>query len=277
MSAIIAEAQQMAAQGVRQLTLLGQIVDRYGYDLSEFSASSATPLVTLLREIHAIEGFKRIRFLTSHPNWMRDDLLDAVAELPKVCPHIEVPVQAGDDEVLTRMRRGYTVDDYRSLVARIRERIPGVSIATDIIVGFPGETEPQFNNTYNLLRELRLDKAHIARYSLRPQTVATRRFDDNLSREEKEQRRKALDNLQSDILTEINARYLDQTVDILVEGWHARRKRWFGRTATDRLVFFDPVQDSGKAGKDTNRLGHIVPVHIEWAGPWSLVGKLKEE
>ena len=277
MSAIIAEAQQLAAQGIRQLTLLGQIVDRYGYDLPEFSASSATPLVTLLREIHAIEGFKRIRFLTSHPNWMRDDLLDAVAELPKVCPHIEVPVQAGDDEVLARMRRGYTVDDYRNLVARIRERIPGVSIATDIIVGFPGETEAQFNNTYNLLKELRLDKAHIARYSSRPQTVATRRFDDNLSHEEKERRRKTLDDLQSDILTEINARYLDQTVDVLVEGWHARRKRWFGRTTTDRLVFFDPVQDSGKDGKDTDRLGHIVPVHIEWAGPWSLVGKLAEK
>jgi len=281
MSAIIAEARQLAAQGVRQLTLLGQIVDRYGYDLPEFSASSATPLVTLLREIHAIEAFKRIHFLTSHPNWMRDDLLDVVAELPKVCPHIEVPVQAGDDEVLTRMRRGYTVDDYRNLVARIRERIPGVSIATDIIVGFPGETEAQFNNTYNLLKELRLDKAHIARYSARPQTVATRRFDDNLSHEEKEQRRKALDNLQSGILTEINALYLDQTVDVLVESWHARRKRWFGRTTTDRLVFFDPVQDSGRdsgeAGKATNRLGHIVPVHIEWAGPWSLVGKVREE
>ena len=277
MSAIIAEAQQMAAQGVREITLLGQIVDRYGYDLPEFSESSATPLVTLLREIHTVEGLKRIRFLTSHPNWMRDDLLDVVAELPKVCPHIEVPVQSGDDEVLTRMRRGYTVDDYRNLVARIRDHIPGVSIATDIIVGFPGETAEQFSNTYDLLKELRLDKAHIARYSSRPQTVATRRFDDSLSRDEKERRRKALDDLQSDILTGINARYLDQTVDVLVEGWHARRKRWFGRTYTDRLVFFDPGKGPDEAAKETGRLGDIVPVHIEWAGPWSLVGRPKEE
>ncbi len=173
MDVIVAEAEQMVAQGVREITLLGQIVDRYGYDLPEFKGSRATPLVALLHRIHAIEGLKRIRFLTSHPNWMKDDLLDVVGELSaptqgasaRVCPHIEVPVQAGDDEVLARMRRGYTVDAYRQLVARLRERIKGVSIATDIIVGFPGETEAQFENTYDLLKELKLDKAHIARYS----------------------------------------------------------------------------------------------------------------
>lgn len=274
MAAIVAEARQMAAQGVQELTLLGQIVDRYGYDLPEFADAARTPLVTLLEAIHEIEGFKRIRFLTSHPNWMKDDLLRAVAELPKVCPHIEVPVQAGDDEVLAQMRRGYTVDDYRKLVARIRALIPGVSIATDIIVGFPGETEAQFQNTYDLLAELRLDKAHIARYSSRPQTVATRQFEDSLPRDEKERRRKALDDLQSEILTEINARYLDQTVDVLVEGWHARKRRWFGRTCTDRLVFFDPAIDGDDGhGEPDDRLGQIVPVHVTWTGPWSLVGE----
>lgn len=274
MGAILAEARQMAAQGVQELTLLGQIVDRYGYDLPEFADATTPPLVTLLRAIHDIEGFKRIRFLTSHPNWMKDDLLKAVAELPKVCPHIEVPVQAGDDEVLARMRRGYTVADYRRLVARIRELIPGVSIATDIIVGFPGETEAQFQNTYALLAELRLDKAHIARYSSRPQTVATRQLEDDLPIEEKERRRKALDDLQSVILTEINARYLDTTVEILVEGWHARKRRWFGRTCTDRLVFFDPAPDADDGdGTVESRLGQIVQVHVTWAGPWSLVGE----
>ncbi len=266
MDVVIAEAEQMVAQGVREITLLGQIVDRYGYDLPEFQDAQTTPLVTLLRRVHEIEGLQRIRFLTSHPNWMRDDLLQAVDELPHVCPHIEVPVQAGDDEVLIRMRRGYTVDDYRRLVARLRAQIAGVSIATDVIVGFPGETEAQFQNTYDLLKELRLDKAHIARYSSRPLTVATRQLDDALPIEEKERRRKALDDLQSEILTELNARYLGQTVEVLVEGWHDRRKRWFGRTPTDRLVFFD-ADGSG------SQLGDLAQVRVTWTGPWSLVGE----
>ncbi len=153
MEAILAEVRQLALQGVREITLLGQIVDRYGYDLPEFQEAATTPLVTLLEKAHAIDGVQRIRFLTSHPNWMKDDLLRAVAALPKVCPHIELPVQAGDDEILEQMRRGYTSDDYRQLVGRVRALIPDVSIATDIIVGFPGETEAQFQNTYNLLKE----------------------------------------------------------------------------------------------------------------------------
>ncbi len=263
---IVAEARQMVAQGVQEITLLGQIVDRYGYDLPAFADAQQKkdmPLVTLLREVHAIEGLRRLRFLTSHPNWMKEPLLHAVAELPKVCEHIEAPIQSGDDEILRRMRRGYTVDDYRRLVARIRELIPGVSIATDIIVGFPGETEAQFQHTYDLLAELRLDKAHIARYSPRPQTVATRRFEDNLPREEKERRRRALDELQGEILAEKNARYLGQTVDILVEGFQERTGRWFGRTRTDRLVFFEA---------EGAWLGRMAPVAITWAGPWSLVG-----
>jgi tRNA-2-methylthio-N6-dimethylallyladenosine synthase len=210
---ILVEARALAAQGVKEITLLGQIVDRYGLDLPDkFS------LASLLRRLHEIEGLERIRFLTSHPNWMTDELLEAAAELPKVCEHIEVPVQAGDDEVLTRMRRGYTADDYRSLIASIRERIPGVSIATDIIVGFPGETDAQFQHTYDLLAQLRLDKAHIARYSPRPQTLAARRFPDDVPREEKERRRKALDDLQTEIVGEINARLLGETVEVLVEG-----------------------------------------------------------
>lgn len=263
---ILAEAQQMAAQGVKEITLLGQIVDRYGYDLPEFNNVTETPLITLLRDIHDIPGFERIRFLTSHPNWMQDDLLHAINDLPKVCEHIEVPIQAGDDEVLARMRRGYTAKDYRQLVARIRSIIPNASIATDIIVGFPGETEAQFQHTYDLLAELRLDKAHIARYSSRPMTVATRKFDDNLSQEEKEHRRKALDDLQSSILEELNAHYMNQTVDILVEGKNERKNRWFGRTRTNRLVFFESKQDW---------LSKMAQVRITWTGPWSLIGEVE--
>jgi len=269
LEAILAEAQALVAQGVREITLLGQIVDRYGYDLLEFQGAAETPLVTLLRRLHELEGLARLRFLTSHPNWMRDDLLEAVATLPKVCEHFELPIQAGDDEVLARMRRGYTVADYRRLVARIRERLPGASIATDIIVGFPGETAEQFQHTYDLLAELRLDKAHIARYSPRPLTVATRTYPDDVDPEEKERRRLALDQLQTRILTERNAAYLGQTVEVLVEGYQAKRGRWYGRTRTERTVFFP-------APAAANLLGRLVNTRITWTGPWSLIGELTE-
>ncbi len=268
LEAVVAEARQMAEQGVKEITLLGQIVDRYGYDLDEFAGTEVPPLVTLLERVHAIEGLERIRFLTSHPNWMKDELLEAVAALPKVCEHMEVPIQSGDDTVLARMRRGYTADDYRQLVDRIRGSIPGVSIATDIIVGFPGETEAQFERTYALLEELKLDKAHIARYSARPLTVATRTYEDALSYEEKERRRRRLDALQERILTEKNAHFLGETLEILVEGKQERTGRWFGRTRTDRLVFFE--------AEETWR-GRMAPVTITWAGPWSLVGEVRRE
>jgi tRNA-2-methylthio-N6-dimethylallyladenosine synthase len=261
---ILAEVQQLCAQGVQEITLLGQIIDRYGYDLPEFQNAAQTPLVSLLEKVHEIDDLKRIRFLTSHPNWMKDDLLSAIASLPKVCPHIELPVQAGDNNILAQMRRGYTRDDYRTLIGKIRHIIPGVSIATDIIVGFPGESDLQFQNTYDLLEELRLDKAHIARYSARPRTVATRQLEDDIPYAVKEHRRKTLDDLQSAIVTELNTRYFDTVVEVLVEGKHERKGRWFGRTVTDRLVFFK---------SDENWLGKIALVKITWAGPWSLIGE----
>jgi tRNA-2-methylthio-N6-dimethylallyladenosine synthase len=273
---IVAEAKALAAQGVKEITLLGQIVDRYGLDLQETGgkrpgslhpASCTLPLASLLQRVHEVGGLERIRFLTSHPAWMTDELLDAVAELPKVCEHVEVPVQAGDDTVLVRMQRGYTADDYRRLVARIRERIPNASIATDVIVGFPGETAEQFQHTYDLLAELRLDKAHIARYSPRPQTLAARKYPDDVPPEEKERRRKALDNLQCEIVGEINARLLGQTVEVLVEGQDERKGRWYGRTRTDKLVFFE--SDAGCRGK-------VVQVCVTWTGPWSLIGHAAE-
>jgi len=260
---ILAEARALVAQGVKEITLLGQIVDRYGLEETRFFPKNlVSPLVGLLRRIHEINGLQRIRFLTSHPNWMTDELLDAVAELPKVCEHIEVPVQAGDDKVLAQMRRGYTASDYRSLIARIRDRVPDVSIATDVIVGFPGETEAQFQRTYDLLAELRLDKAHIARYSPRPQTLAARRFPDDVEPEEKVRRRKALDDLQARVVGEINGRLLGQTVEILVEG--QKKGRWWGRTRTGKLVFFESEQ---------NWRGRLAQVRITWTGPWSLIGE----
>jgi tRNA-2-methylthio-N6-dimethylallyladenosine synthase len=258
---ILAEAEALAAQVVKEVTLLGQIVDRYGLDLP-----GKPTLASLLRHLHEIEGFERIRFLTSHPGWMTEELLDAVAELPKVCEHVEVPVQAGDDEVLAAMRRGYAADDYRRLIVRIRERISNASIATDVIVGFPGETEAQFQRTYDLLAELRLDKAHIARYSPRPQTLAARRFPDDVEPEEKERRRKALDDLQAEIVAEINARLLGQTVEVLVEGRDEKKGRWYGRTRTDKLVFFE---------SDGDWRGKLAQVRVTWTGPWSLIGEVE--
>ncbi len=142
MGDIVSEIRSLAAQGVKEITLLGQIVDRYGKDVAD-----GPNLAALLRVVHQVEGIERIRFLTSHPNYFTEELMDAVAELPKVMPHIEVPIQAGDDEVLLNMKRGYTQKDYRELVEKIRRKIPDCSIATDIIVGFPGETEEQFMET----------------------------------------------------------------------------------------------------------------------------------
>jgi tRNA-2-methylthio-N6-dimethylallyladenosine synthase len=184
--------------------------------------------------------------------------------LPKVCEHIEVPVQAGDDDVLRRMKRGYTADDYRRLIERIREKVPGASIATDIIVGFPGETPEQFERTRGLLADLRLDVAHLARYSPRPGTLAARRMPDDVPEEEKERRFRALEDLQAGIAAEINSSYLGRDVEVLVEESH--RGRWKGRTRTNKLVFFDARPGEALAGR-------LVQARISWAGPWSLIGE----
>ena len=258
MAQILAEARSLVSQGVREITLLGQIVDRYGLDLGD-----GTSLPALLQALHEIDGLERIRFLTSHPNWMNDELLEAFAELPKVCEHIEVPVQAGDDEILRRMKRGYTAEDYRRLIARIRALIPGAAIATDIIVGFPGETEEQFRRTFDLLTELRFDVAHLARYSPRPQTVSARRMQDSVPEEEKMRRFRLLEELQTGIAAEINAGYLDQIAEVLVES--QENGRWRGRTRTNKLVFFE---DEGEW------LGRLAPVRITWTGPWSMIGEV---
>jgi tRNA-2-methylthio-N6-dimethylallyladenosine synthase len=257
---VLQEARSLAAQGVREITLLGQIVDRYGLDLPE-----RPTLDMLLHDLHDINGLARIRFLTSHPSWMTDRLLDAVRELPKICPHIEVPIQSGDDTILRAMRRGYTSAAYRELVYRIRERIPGVSIATDIIVGFPGETEAQFQNTYSLLDELRMDVAHLARYSPRTGTYSARKLTDDVPDDEKMRRFRLLETLQEEIATEINTRLMGETVNVLFE--EKKRGRWRGRTPTNKLVFVDSQEDLLGLEKD---------VRIDWAGPWSMVGSLAD-
>jgi tRNA-2-methylthio-N6-dimethylallyladenosine synthase len=251
---IAAEVRSLAAQGVKEITLLGQIVDRYGKDIPD-----GPNLAGLLRVIHQVPGIDRIRFLTSHPNYFTEELMEAVAELPKVMPHIEVPIQAGDDEVLTNMKRGYTQNDYRVLIEKIRRKIPDCSIATDIIVGFPGETEEQFMQTYQVLSDLKLDVAHLARYSSREGTVATRRMDDNVSDQEKMRRFRVLEEMQEQIVEEINEKYLGRTVEVLFED--KVKDRWRGRTPTNKLVFIESEEDLK---------GKIIPVTITWTGPWSM-------
>jgi len=256
---ILRDARTFADQGVREIVLLGQIIDRYGLDLP-----GSPRLPQLLASLSEIPDIKRLRFLTSHPNWMSDELIASVAELPKVMPHIEVPIQAGDDSVLLAMRRGYTNQQYRELVTKLRERIPGVSIATDIIVGFPGETEVAFKKTYDLLADLRLDVAHLARYSPRPGTYSARELPDHVPAEEKMRRFRLLEDLQEGILKELNQSFLGQSSAVLFE--HRIKGRWYGRTPTNRIVFVD---------SDEDLTGQERQVKVAWTGPWSLVGSLE--
>ena len=277
---IVHEVQLLVNRGVREVTVLGQTVDAYGYDLTD-----RPDLSLLLTRLSDLESLDRIRFLTSHPSYMDDRIIRAVAELPKVCEHINLPVQAGDDEVLERMRRPYTRDHYRELVGRIRDTVPGVSMSTDIIVGFPGETEAQFGQTMDLVSELRFDKVHCAAYSTRPGTIAHRTMEDDVPKEVKDRRMKELDALQENILRETNSALVGETVEVLVEG--RKRGKWQGRTRTDKLVFFtdnraDEAADEvagapahkADGWEDTVEIlpGQLVNVAISQASPWALQG-----
>lgn len=257
---IVEEAKTMVARGAKELVLLGQIVDRYGLDRDD-----GVYLAELLAMVNDIEGLERIRFLTSHPNFFSDDLIRAVATLPKVMPHIEIPIQAGDDEVLKAMRRGYTNADYRKMIAHIRDLMPEVSIGTDIIVGFPGESEAAFEQTYKLLEDLRMDVAHLARYSPRPGTYSERLLPDDVSEEEKMRRFRELETLQKRIVGEINERFLNQTIPVLFEG--RAKGKWRGRSPHNRLVFVE---------SNEILVGQVRDVHIHWTGPWSLLGTLTD-
>ncbi|MFN8532685.1 MAG: tRNA (N6-isopentenyl adenosine(37)-C2)-methylthiotransferase MiaB [Dehalococcoidia bacterium] len=252
---LVEEVRGLVRRGALEVTLLGQNVDSYGGDLAD-----KPDLADLLTALDAIDGLERIRFLTSHPRDMSDKLIDAVARLPKVCEHINLPVQAGDDEILRSMRRGYTADDYRALVERIRSEIPDVSMATDIIVGYPGESHAAFQRTFDLLDDLRIDVVHVAAYSPRPGTLAAK-YPDDVPAAEKKARLQAIEALQSTVSAVYNAQYLGKTVDVLVEGKKA--SRWTGRTRTNKLVFWEQPGDL---------VGEVVPVTIERTGAWSLQG-----
>jgi len=255
---ILSDARKMIAQGTREITLLGQIVDRYGQDQPGYPT-----LGELLVRLHALQGLQRIRFLTSHPNWMTDGLLETVAGLPKVMPHFELPIQAGDDAVLAVMRRGYTVEKFLQIVEKIHQHFKTVSIATDLIVGFPGETEAQFNHSVDLLQTLQPDMTHVARYSPRPGTPAFLNLVDNVPEAEKMRRFRVIEQLQESIAARINSQYLNKQVTVLFES--RSRGRWRGRTPTNKLVFAESLEDL---------LGQERLVTISWAGPWSMIGSV---
>jgi tRNA-2-methylthio-N6-dimethylallyladenosine synthase len=255
---IVREVEGLVAGGTKEVTLLGQNVDSYGHDLPD------KPILSdLLAELNRVGGLSRVRFLTSHPKDMSQRLINAMANLDRVCEHLSLPVQAGDNDVLRAMGRGYTSEQYVELVAAIRSAVPGVALSTDVIVGFPGESEEQFEKTYDLLSSLRFDTVHVACYSPRQGTVAAREMEDSVSAREKIRRRKLVEELQEKVSTEINQELLGQKVEVLVEG--RKKGRWWGRSRTDKLVFFSDAGD---------RTGQLVDIKITHASPWSLRGKL---
>ncbi len=256
---IVDEVQRIVARGAKEITLLGQIVDSWGHDLP-----GRPRLSDLLLAVHDTPGLLRLRFLTSHPAWMTSDLIATVARLPRCQHEINLPVQAGHDAVLKRMRRGYTVARYRELVASIRAAMPDVALTTDIIVGHPGETRDCFEQTLALVDELRFDKIHIAAFSARPGTLAAEQELDPalaVSEDEKHARRCELEQLQERIATTINARLQGQTLEVLVEGEF--RGKWRGRTGSNKLVFFTHPDDW---------TGRLAQVRITHTSPWSLQG-----
>ena len=256
---IACEVKALVHRGVKEVTLLGQNVDSYGHDLPD-----KPDLAALLHELNTIDGLARIRFLTNHPKDMSPRLIEAIADLDKVCEHISLPVQSGNNDILKTMRRGYTIEHYRQLITQIRSRIPGVALSTDVIVGFPSESDQQFQQTVNLLSELRFDTVHVAAYSPRPGTTASKQFEDTIPLAEKRERLNKIEQLQESVATEINAQLLGKTVEILVEG--KQKGKWQGRTQSGKLVFFS---------NDNDRLGQLVKVRIEKTSPWSLQGRVK--
>ncbi|HET8524129.1 MAG TPA: tRNA (N6-isopentenyl adenosine(37)-C2)-methylthiotransferase MiaB [Thermomicrobiales bacterium] len=252
---IVREVERLVGQGVREVTLLGQTVNAYGHDLPE------TPgLADLLHAVDAIPGLDRLRFLTSHPKYMSDEIIDAMADLPSVCEHMNLPVQAGDNEVLRRMRRTYTADLWQDRIAYTRQRMPDVTVATDIIVGFPGETDEQFQHTLDVLEEARCDKVHVAMYSPRPGTLSAR-WQDDIPHEEKHRRHQAVEHLQERVCTELNAKHVGDTVEVLVD--KQAKGRWTGRTRGMTLVHF---------ADDRDLMGKLVKVKITDSSPWYLIG-----
>jgi len=266
------EVESHCAKGVREVTLLGQTVEAYGKDLPAGESGQKPDLASLFEAIHETPGLARIRFLTSYPRDMTERIVRSVAALQKVCEHFNIPLQAGDNDVLAQMRRGYTIEEYVEWVHRIRDIVPEASLSTDVIAGFCGETEAQFERTLSVLEELRFDKVHVAAYSPRPGTIAWRHMEDTVSKEEKMRRLHEVESLQERVGAQINARLVGTVQEVLLEG--EKDGILTGRNRGNKLVH---VKDSGVRSQEPETrpdIGDLVDVRITKATAWSLQGEI---
>ena len=270
--AIRLEMEGLAAQGYKEITLLGQNIDAYGRDLPGITPEGRRQhtLTDLLHAVHDVRGVERIRFATSHPRYFTDRLIDACADLAKVCEHFHIPFQSGDDTVLRAMARGYTVDRYRRIIDRIRERMPDAAISADVIVAFPGETDAQFRRTLALVDEIGFDQVNTAAYSPRPNTPAAD-WPDQLSEDVKVERLQELNALVEQNARQRSARYLHRREEVLAEGVNPRDPgQRMGRTRTNRLTFFPAHRADGSPVLP----GDLVQVQIDTVRAFSLSGTL---
>lgn len=270
---IVEEVRDLAARGVREVTLLGQSVLRYGRQHDAVWAEPASagaaftePFPRLLEAVSKIDGIRRIRFTSGHPSGCTEELARAFRDLPAVCPHLHLPVQSGSDRILKVMRRGYTADEYLAALERLRAYVPDVAITTDIIVGFPGETEEDFEATRELMRKARFDNSFVFKYSPRPGTPSSLMADD-VSPEEKDRRNKVLLADQDALGIGNNDGWVGRETEVLAEGPSLRNKeKWSGRSGQNKIVIFDPVRCVGP--------GDLVKVKIKRANPQTLFGEV---
>ncbi|BAU63689.1 RNA modification enzyme, MiaB family [Stanieria sp. NIES-3757] len=265
---IRAEMEELGRQGYKEITLLGQNIDAYGRDLpgSTETGRHQHTLTDLLYYVHDLPGIDRIRFATSHPRYFTERLIKACQELPKVCEHFHIPFQSGDNEILKAMKRGYTQEKYRSIIAKIREYMPDAAISADAIVGFPGETEAQFENTLKLVEEIGFDQLNTAAYSPRPGTPAAL-WDNQLSEEVKSDRLQRLNHLVATKAAERSERYFGRIEEVLVEAENQKNStQVMGRTRGNRLTFFP--------GKIEELQGKTVKVKITEVRAFSLTGEV---
>jgi tRNA-2-methylthio-N6-dimethylallyladenosine synthase len=265
---IRAEMEELGRQGYKEVTLLGQNIDAYGRDLPGVTPEGRHlhTFTDLLYTVHDVPGVERIRFATSHPRYFTERLIKACAELPKVCEHFHIPFQSGDNEVLKAMARGYTHERYRRIIDLIREYMPDASISADAIVGFPGETEEQFQNTLTLVEDIGFDLVNTAAYSPRPGTPAAV-WDNQLSEEVKADRLQRLNHLVNTKAAERSQRYAGRIEEVLVEDQNPKdASQVMGRTRGNRLTFF--------AGDIGELKGKVVKVKITEVRPFSLTGQV---
>ena len=268
---IVAEVRDLVSRGVKEVTLLGQIVNLYGRH--EFpKVDNKSPFVQLLESVHEVEGLERLRFTSPHPIGFRDDLIDAISQLPKLAEHVHLPLQSGSNKILKAMHRAYTAEKYLDLVERIRRARNGVAITSDIIVGFPGETDDDYRQTRDLAEENQFDNAFVFRYSPRRDTPAAE-MPDQIDEHVKEQRNQDL----LDVINKSNRRILEHLVGsqvkVLCEGpSKTNRARLMGRTRTNKIVVFPPSPKRAATGESEELVGELVNVRIERANKFSLYG-----